>query len=103
MLAHLVWLLHSELQSDYRLFAEGFFRELFSDERLFLTYYNFDLQPNRINIVKDVVAKYSKQPTSYCWTLINNVYAQNLKRFPDEQYEFILQQNEIVIAFNGNT
>jgi hypothetical protein len=77
---------------------------LFSDERLFLTYYNFDLQPNRINIVKDVVAKYSKQPNRLLLeTLINNVYAQNLKRFPDEQYEFILQQNEIVIAFNGNT
>lgn len=95
---------HSDPQSEYRLLAEAFFKELFGDDRLFLTYFNFDLQPTRINLVRDIIAKCAKQPDRLILqALINNVYAQNLKLFPDAEFDFVREQNDIVSAFNGST
>lgn len=97
-------MLHSELQSEYRLLAEAYFKELFSDDRVFLAYFNFDLQPNRINLIRDVLVKSAKQSLRLILSaLINNVYAQNQKLFEDKEYEFVEEQHEIISVFNGNT
>ena len=74
-------LLYGE-NNEYKMVLENYFAELFTDPQLFDTFYNFDLQRDRLSVIKEVLEYSSKHNKKMSLLLMEQLLGTVLANHP---------------------